>query len=313
VQLRRKGSNLCVDVVNGSNDFQTPLQLYTCNGTPAQIFALDTPVTQLQKQGSSLCIDVPGGTEVPSTQLRTKTCNRAEEQTWQIFPKAEGEYEIRRAGTGHCVDVFNGDPFVGQLVTQFPCNDTAAQRFHIEPVGAGLQIRNIGTDLCLNVNGTRIDLGSCNSSGADRFLLDPASIQPLHEFTKKDSPNMCLDAPGADLSPGLQFWLWECNRTNAQLFQLLQKTTGQFEVRRAGRNLCFGTPGSAFEGQALVQATCNNTTAQRFHAEQLPGGVQLRRVGTNLCADVVNGSNDFGAPFQLYTCNGTAAQIFAPQ
>jgi glucose/arabinose dehydrogenase len=309
VQLRRVGTNLCVDVINNSNDFATPLHLFTCNGTAAQIFALDTPVTQLQKQGSSLCIDVPGGSTADSVQLETRTCNRKEEQTWQINQKTEDQYEIRRAGTGLCVDVFFGNPFPGAMVTQFPCNDTAAQRFHIEPMGPGLQVRNIGTNLCLDVSGTKIALGACGASGADTFLLDPASAPALQQLTKKASPNMCIDVPGASTTPGTQLQLWECNRTNAQMWQLVQKTTGQFEVRRAGTNLCFAAPGSAFAG--LVQATCNNSSAQRFHAETLPGGVQLRRVGTDLCADVINNSNDFGTPIHLFTCNGTAAQIFA--
>jgi glucose/arabinose dehydrogenase len=311
VQLRRAGTNLCVDVINNSNEFATSLHLFNCNGTAAQIFALDTPVTQLQKQGSSLCIDVPGGSTAESVQLETKTCNRKEEQTWQINQKTEDQYEIRRAGTGLCVDVFFGNPFPGAMVTQFPCNDTAAQRFHIEPAGAGLKIRNIGTDLCLDISGTKIVLGACGATGADTFLLDPASVPVLQQLTKKASPNMCLDVPGASTAPGTQLQLWECNRTNAQIWQFVQKTTDQFEVRRAGSNLCFEAAGSAFSG--LVQATCNNSTSQRFHVETLPGGVQVRRVGTNLCADVINNSNDLGTPIHLFTCNGTAAQIFARQ
>ena len=314
VQLRRLGTDLCVDVVNGSNDFGAELQLFACNGTAAQIFALDTPVTQLQKRGSNLCIDVPGGTHAESVQLRSKTSNRREEQTWQINQKTEDEYELRRAGTHLCVDVFFGNPFPGALVTQFPCNDTAAQRFHIEPAGAGAQIRNVGTDLCLDIVGTKLVLGACGASSAETFVFDPSSIPPLHQFTKKDSGGMCIDVPNADLTPGTRLQIWECNRTNAQLWQLVQKATGQFQVQRAGTNLCFGTPGgSAFLGQSLAQVSCNNQTSQRFHAEPMPGGVQLRRFGTNLCADVVDGSNDFGAPMQLFPCNGTPAQIFAQE
>jgi glucose/arabinose dehydrogenase len=314
VQLRRVGTNLCVDVINNANEFATPLQLWECNGTAAQIFALDTPVTQLQKRGSNLCIDVPFGTDALSVQLQTKTCSRAPEQTWQIGEKGNGEYEIRRAGTGLCVDILNGQPFVGQLVTQYACNDTAAQRFNLEPTGGGAQIRNVNTNLCVNVAGTKLALGNCNGSDGQAFLMDSASVPQIHELMKKDSPDMCIDVPGGSFIPGTQLQLWECNRTSAQTWQLVPKTTAQVEVRRAGTNLCFGTPGgSAFEGQALTQATCNNSTSQRFHGEPMPGGVQLRRTGTNLCADVENGSNDFGAPLKLWTCNGTAAQIFAVQ
>ena len=312
VELRRFGTNLCVDVLDGSNEFQTPLQLFPCNGTPAQIFALDTPVTQLQKQGSNLCIDVPFGTDVPSTQLQTKTCNRTGEQTWQIIPEGDDLYEIRRAGTDQCIDIFNGEPFVGQRVTQFFCNGTAAQRFHIEPSGSGAQIRNVGTSLCVNIVGMGLELGNCNGSSA--FVLDPSSTQPLHQLKKKESPTMCIDVPGGDFTPGIQLQIWECNRTNAQMWQPIAKTTQQFEVRRAGTNLCFGTPGgSVFQGQSVTQSTCNNTTSQRFHAEPMPGGVQFRRAGTNLCVDVFNGSNAFGTPLHLWPCNGTPAQIFAQE
>jgi hypothetical protein len=314
VQLRRVGTNLCADVVNNSNDFGVDINLFTCNGTAAQIFALDTPTTQLQKQGSNLCIEVPGATHDPGVQLDAKTCSRTEQQTWEILAKTHDEYEIRRAGTDLCIDVLNGEAFPGQVVTQFFCNDTQAQRFHVEPAGSGARIRNAGTNLCLDIDGTKLELGNCGSSSGETFLFDPESSPPLHQLAKKDAENMCIDVPNADFTPGIQLQIFDCNRTNAQLFQLLQKTTGQFEVRRAGTNLCFGTPGgSAFAGQSLVQTTCNNTTSQRFHSEPMPGGVQLRRVGTNLCADVTNNSNDAGSPLVLFTCNGTSAQIFAQE
>jgi hypothetical protein len=312
VQLRRTGTNLCADVIDNSNDFGVELHLFTCNGTAAQIFALDTPVTQLKKNGSNQCLHVPGASFDFEVQLEAKTCSRREEQTFEILPKGGDEYEIRRAGTDLCADVRNGEPFAGQVVWQYGCNDTAAQRFHVEPKGNGAQVRNIGTNLCLDIDGTKLELGHCDSSGTETFLFDPSSIPPVHQFTKKESDGMCVDVPNADLTPGVQLQIFECNRTNAQHFQLLPKTTAQFEVRRAGTNLCFGTPGgSAFPGQSLVQTTCNNTTSQRFHAENMPGGVQLRRAGTNLCADVFENGSDPGTPLLLFTCNGTAAQIFA--
>jgi hypothetical protein len=50
---------------------------------------------------------------------------------------------------------------------------------------------------------------------------------------------------------------------------------------------------------------------QRFAVEARPGGVQLR-IGSNLCVDVPNNNNGSGALLQLYPCNGTDAQVFAP-
>jgi beta-glucosidase len=71
----------CLDVASAGTANGTLVQLYTCNGTAAQNWHLDSS-GQLWNPNSGKCLDDPGYSTTNGTQLEIYTCNLGKNQYW---------------------------------------------------------------------------------------------------------------------------------------------------------------------------------------------------------------------------------------
>ena len=72
------GSNLCLDVEHGSPVPRANVQLFACNGPPAQQWTLPSEGSQGEIRSAlaeNLCLDVAGGYPVPGVNVQIFTCN----------------------------------------------------------------------------------------------------------------------------------------------------------------------------------------------------------------------------------------------
>jgi glucosylceramidase len=88
---------LCLDVRSASSADGTPVQVYTCNGTSAQQWTVESNGT-LQSLGK--CLDVAGAGTVNGTLVQLYTCNGTSAQTWQ----AQSNGELVNPNSGKCLD-----------------------------------------------------------------------------------------------------------------------------------------------------------------------------------------------------------------
>jgi hypothetical protein len=132
------------------------------------------------------------------------------------------------------------------------------------------------------------------------------------QFT--ENPGVCIDVPTSSTANLVQLQSFTCNGTGAQVWQFNDKGGGQFEVRRAGTNLCMDLKGgAATRNNVIQQFSCLDNANQRFMVEARAGGVQLRIPNSNQCVDVFNNSNAPGALMQIFDCGANNdAQIFTP-
>ncbi|MFG2559755.1 RICIN domain-containing protein [Streptomyces sp. NPDC048496] len=72
----------CMDVRNGSTADGTAVQLYRCNGTPAQSWT-SLPDGTLRNVKSALCLYAEGGA-TDGAHLLIRTCGTAAEQRWKL-------------------------------------------------------------------------------------------------------------------------------------------------------------------------------------------------------------------------------------
>jgi beta-glucosidase len=112
---------LCLDDRSASTALYNPIQVYTCNGTNAQQWTIESNNT-LQVLG--MCLDVDGAGTTNGTLVDLYTCNGTAAQTWQ--PQTNGE--LINPNSGKCLD----DTGYGTSGTQaqiWTCTDTTNQQW----------------------------------------------------------------------------------------------------------------------------------------------------------------------------------------
>jgi hypothetical protein len=116
----------CLEIAGGNTAPGTPVQLWDCNGTPAQMW-VHTPEQELRSVLSpNLCLDVFNGDWVPGTPVQVWPCNGTPAQRWTF------ENVAVRSGVGPnlCLDVYNGNPSLGTRLQTMTCYSTAAQEWY---------------------------------------------------------------------------------------------------------------------------------------------------------------------------------------
>ncbi|WP_165878315.1 ricin-type beta-trefoil lectin domain protein, partial [Micromonospora sp. MW-13] len=73
-------------------------QVYTCNGSAAQTWAV-TPNGTVRALGK--CLDVSGAGTADGTKIQLWVCNGTGAQSWS----AQADGTLRNAGSGKCLDV----------------------------------------------------------------------------------------------------------------------------------------------------------------------------------------------------------------
>jgi chitinase len=114
---------LCLDDRSASTADANPIQVYTCNGTAAQTWTVESNST-LQVLGK--CLDVAGAGTANGTLVQLYTCNGTGAQTWQ--PQSNGE--LLNPNSGKCLDDtgFGGS---GTQVQIWACADSSNQKWTI--------------------------------------------------------------------------------------------------------------------------------------------------------------------------------------
>ena len=117
-----EGSNLCLDVRGASNADGTPVQIYTCNGTGAQDWTVNSngTLTALGK-----CLDVTGAGTANGTLVQLYTCNGTGAQGWT----AESNGELVNRNSGSCLDDTNFSTTPGTQAQIWACADSANQQW----------------------------------------------------------------------------------------------------------------------------------------------------------------------------------------
>ena len=114
---------LCLDDRSASTANFNPIQVYTCNGTNAQSWTVNSNGT-LTVLGN--CLDVAGAGTANGTLVDLYTCNGTGAQVWE--PQSNGE--LLNPESGKCLDDTGyGGP--GTQVQLWPCGDTANQQWNL--------------------------------------------------------------------------------------------------------------------------------------------------------------------------------------
>ena len=112
---------LCLDDRSASTAEYNPIQVYTCNGTNAQSWTVESNDT-LEVLG--MCLDVDAAGTANGTLVDLYTCNGTGAQTWD--PQSNGE--LINPNSGKCLDD-TGYGGSGTQVQIWACADTSNQQW----------------------------------------------------------------------------------------------------------------------------------------------------------------------------------------
>ncbi|MDQ1006628.1 alpha-N-acetylglucosaminidase [Streptomyces sp. V4I23] len=113
----------CVDVTGGSSADGTALQLYSCNGTPAQAWTVPGDGT-LRAYGK--CMDVRGGAVADGTVVQLYPCNGTPAQAWTPLP----DRTLRNVKSGRCLHAEGGSADGAKLLIR-ACTAGAEQQWKL--------------------------------------------------------------------------------------------------------------------------------------------------------------------------------------
>ncbi|WP_324785223.1 non-reducing end alpha-L-arabinofuranosidase family hydrolase [Streptomyces sp. H51] len=121
--LRGTGSNRCLDVVGGSQDNGTYLQLYDCWGGTNQQWTL-TDADQLTVYGNA-CLDVPGHATTAGTRVQIWTCSGGANQQWRV----NSDGTVVGVESGLCLEAAGAGTANGTAVQIGTCNGGSNQKW----------------------------------------------------------------------------------------------------------------------------------------------------------------------------------------
>ncbi|WP_405900766.1 lectin [Streptomyces sp. NBC_00727] len=114
----------CVDVAAANSANGTPVQLYDCNGTNAQKWAVgaDGTIRALGK-----CLDVASGGTADGTKVQLWDCNGSAAQKWAV----SGARDIVNPQANKCLDVTGNNSANGTPLQIWTCAGTANQKWTV--------------------------------------------------------------------------------------------------------------------------------------------------------------------------------------
>jgi beta-glucosidase len=113
---------LCVDVRGATTTDSTPVQIYTCNQSAAQLWTVGT-TGALRAYGK--CLDVKAGATAEGAPVQLYGCNSSGAQVWQ----ARSDGTLLNPQSGKCLDDPGASTTPGTRLQIATCGATAGQRW----------------------------------------------------------------------------------------------------------------------------------------------------------------------------------------
>ncbi|MFE4360917.1 ricin-type beta-trefoil lectin domain protein [Kitasatospora sp. NPDC056800] len=125
-----KRPDLCLDASNGTGP---KVQLWTCNGSDAQIWYWNGGLYQIRNKATGKCLSMEGGRTDQQTPLVLDACSNRKNptQSWWYY-NSKGTPIYTTEGNKLCVDIPNGNFAEGVQPWAYGCNNSDAQKFNAE-------------------------------------------------------------------------------------------------------------------------------------------------------------------------------------
>ncbi|MGL1934463.1 MAG: RICIN domain-containing protein [Fibrobacterales bacterium] len=278
-EIRNNVSNLCVDVVNGSQNEAANVQQFTCNNTNAQRWEftdLGNDEYQVKNVNSGRVLDVAWG-GVDANVQQWQYVSTGPSQKWTVEYTGNGTYAlIPQSKTTECLTIAGGSEHAGANVEAHHCNKDGSQRFELidksnEPVylDGVYEIRNNISNKCVDVDGASYSDGAnvrqwdCNQSNAQYWIVDHLGSD-VYSLTNKNSGKY-LDVSWGGQSENVHQW-GNSSPGSSQQWKFKDAGNGTYTLTPLTNSIeCLDIEGAAtWSGANIRSVDCNGTDAQKF-------------------------------------------------
>jgi beta-N-acetylglucosaminidase len=314
-------ANLVLDINAASSANGAVAQLYAPNQTLAQRFILTYDgktgyytVTNVQ---SNKVLDVSAASHSNGAKVQIYQANGTGAQKWSITLTTDNRYRITAAHSGKALGLPAGTVGNFTPVQTFDHNDSAGQQWRFN---AGLTVDE-GTYQVRAATGTVLDAkGNGQSNGTQVWAYSPNGTIAQKYFMKHVSDGYykidCLNSGLLLTVQGTNVVLHQDLNNATQLWKPQPAGEGRFSLinKETGKALDI-IGGSTASGTNVQVYAPNNTRAQLWAFEAtyaMANGLYIVRsaLDNGKVLDIMHNSSENGAKLQLFTANGSVAQVF---
>jgi alpha-L-fucosidase len=114
----------CLDLNGGNSANETPIQIWDCNNTAAQVWTV-APDETIQNSGK--CVDIYAGGTANGSRIQLYPCHGAGNQKWQVGSNGS----LVNPQSGRCLDVPGANTANGTQLIIWDCHASANQRWSL--------------------------------------------------------------------------------------------------------------------------------------------------------------------------------------
>lgn len=341
--------SMVIDVINGSKNNGSNVQIYQSNMSSAQRWTFtrseqDPDYYMIRLSGTNLALDVSYGGIIDGTNVHIYEANYSPSQLWKIVKQGDTFLLVSKIRQDLVLDLFAGGTNNGTNVQVYTANGSAAQKFYllaVDPevadgatnsipplvsadkegsfvIGAG---PSNGDKYAIDVaggalgNGTNVQIYEKNESGAQRYYFSKGA-DGYYTITVIGTGKV-LDAKDGNIVQGTNVQQWESNGSDAQKWILVDNGDGSFSIINKANGLALDVAYGQFAngGNIHLYRWSGNNISQKFYLTPIAmlgdGIYTINPIDDpNKVFDVRNGSSDTDAPIQIYESNNSLAQRF---
>lgn len=250
-------------------------------------------------------------------------------QRWMFILENDDCFGIKSLFNGLLLDLKNGRTGAGNNIWLYTGNGTAAQKFKFTTAGENVAINNgvyniisgLDPNKAVDLSGagmsdrTNVHLYHDNGTNAQKWIINKISGDIYRVYSA--TSGKVLDVANGKRANGTNIWSYSNNNTKAQRWRIRNFGDGSvyFTSVLSGKNMDV-SGGHIADGTNIWTYESNGTNAQKFYlrkSEYRPvedGTYTIRNKGRNKVVDISGANRQVAANAQLYTRNGTAAQVF---
>ncbi|MBQ9021186.1 MAG: RICIN domain-containing protein [Eggerthellaceae bacterium] len=324
-----------LDVSGGSKSDRANVQIYHANSSDAQKWRVSVDANgtySIRNVKSGKYLDVSGGTARNSQNVWQYTGNNSKAQQWQIKKDGKGFVIASGINKNYVLDVEGANAANGTNVHLYRANGTAAQRWWFIPVAPSLESektlenglyeiqfaknKNFVIDLAgaNTQNRTNIRLWGRNSTQAQKWIIKRESDG--FYSVKNILSDKVLDVANGNPVARANVWSYNNNGTDAQRWAIVKNKNGTYTfVNKKSGMALEAAGGKAAKGTNIQTYLADFSGGQQFtltEASPLYEGIFVIEslLSSNYVLDIKSASKNAGAATQLWTKNGSVAQIF---
>lgn len=277
-----------IDVAGASASNGANVQIYSKNGTQAQLFQISHVgnFLKITNVASGKVLDVNAGTRKSGTNVQQYAWNGSGAQLWIAVNTSDGIKLVSGLDQNLVLDLNGAATYNGNNISIYSNNNSKAQRWIFQKA--------------------EDPRAALNKLAAASKNIVAAGVYEIHSMV---NGNYNLDVTGANKTNGANVQLYEDNNTNAQRWKISFDSAGYalIENINSGKYLSLAT-GNVQSGENIVQKA-GTSYAQKWVFRQLNGAIQIvSALNKDYVIDLSGAHSVNGRNINLYANNGSKAQ-----